>query len=148
MPERRLAIKGGNMVGILLVSHGSFSKGLVNAAELIVGKQENMTFLGLEHEDGVEELEAKVTAALKSLDTGLGVLVLVDFLGGTPCNVMARLLSQYDRVQCIVGVNLAMLLHVCGEREYSDDLETLSKECLTVGKEAIIHLNAFMKENR
>ena len=117
------------MIGILLISHGSFSKGLANAAELIVGKQENLVFLGLEHEDGVEEL------------------VLVVFLGGTPCNVMDRLLSRYDKVQCVVGVNLAMLLHVCAEREYSDDLEKLSKECTVIGREAIIHLNSLMEEN-
>lgn len=135
------------MIGILLISHGSFSKGLANAAELIVGKQENLMFLGLEHEDGVEELAEKVTSALESLDTGAGVLVLVDFLGGTPCNVMARLLSRYDKVQCVVGVNLAMLLHVCAEREYSDDLEKLSKECTVIGREAIIHLNSLMEES-
>ena len=134
------------MIGVLLVSHGSFAKGLLNAAELIVGKQENLVCFGLEHEDGVEELEEKVVGALNSLNTGAGVLVLVDFLGGTPCNVMARLLSRYDEVQCVVGVNLAMLLHACSEREYRDDLEALSKECVSVGKDAVIHLNALMKE--
>ena len=53
------------MVGILIVSHGDFAAGLLNAVELIAGRQEKVTTIGLHHEDGVEEFESKVNQALK-----------------------------------------------------------------------------------
>ena len=51
------------MVGVLIASHGGFAEGLLNGAELLVGKQEQVETLGLYHGDGIEEFTAKMNAA-------------------------------------------------------------------------------------
>ena len=42
------------MVGILIATHGDFAAGLLNAVELILGKQEKVETIGLRHGDGFE----------------------------------------------------------------------------------------------
>lgn len=127
------------MIGILVLSHGGFAKGAVNAVEVICGKQEKLIALGLEHEDGVDEFERYILEKLKELDSQDGVLVFVDMLGGTPCNLIAKLIKNHS-LECIVGFNLPMLIQACFEREGAS-LPDLIKQCLEESKEAIFHLN-------
>lgn len=57
--------------------------------ELVFGRQEKLEALTLNHGDDVEELTRQVKEKAKELDDGDGGLVLVDLLGGSPCNVTA-----------------------------------------------------------
>ena len=75
------------MVGIIVVTHGTLSEGIVDAAELITGPVTQVETLSLRREDNVNDLNAAFLAALDRVDTGDGVLVLADLLGGSPCNV-------------------------------------------------------------
>lgn len=52
------------MVGILITTHGGFAEGLLNAVELIAGKQEKAKTIGLYHGDGIDELEHKIRTAV------------------------------------------------------------------------------------
>ena len=121
------------MTGILIATHGEFASGLLNAVELIAGKQEKVGTIGLHHEDGVEEFEGKVNQMLDSLDKGDGVLVFVDILGGTPSNVIFRSLSR-KKFKAIAGVNMAMVVQAVMMRDamsydelYENVLETAKR---------------------
>ena len=82
------------MVGIIVMTHGTLSEGIVDAAELITGPVTQVETLSLRREDNVNDLNAAFLAALDRVDTGDGVLVLADLLGGSPCNVASMNLRE------------------------------------------------------
>ncbi|MBN1046787.1 MULTISPECIES: PTS sugar transporter subunit IIA [unclassified Clostridium] len=129
------------MIGILLVTHGKFSEEIVKSAELIVGKQEKILTLGLQHGDSVEMLGDKVKESVKSLEDGDGVLVLVDLMGGSPYNVVALNSSKLLDInfRCITGVNLPMLLEAITMREIYN-LDNLTDHCIEIGTTGIKEL--------
>lgn len=129
------------MIGILLVTHGKFSEEIVKSAELIVGKQEKILTLGLQHGDSVEMLGDRVEESVKSLEDGDGVLVLVDLMGGSPYNVVALNSSKLLDInfRCITGVNLPMLLEAITMREIYN-LDDLTDHCIETGTTGIKEL--------
>ena len=132
------------MVGILIVSHGDFAAGLLNAVELIAGRQEKVTTIGLHHEDGVEEFESKVNQALKELDEGDGVLAFVDILGGTPSNVIFRSLAK-KKFEAIAGMNMAMVVQAVMMRDSMEE-EELCESVLEVAKQPPILLHEMYQD--
>lgn len=126
------------MIGILIVAHGALGKELLNSAELIVGKQQNVMSLGLFHGDNIEYLRENSLKAIKELDEGDGVLVFVDLYGGSPSNAMALNLKvlMNSKVECITGVNLPMLLEALTNRSIMP-LEELKKHCIEIGHASI-----------
>ncbi|GAA0078973.1 PTS sugar transporter subunit IIA [Clostridium sp. CTA-5] len=129
------------MVGILLVTHGKFSEEILKSAELIVGKQEKILTLGLQHGDSVEILGDKVKESIETLEDGDGVLVLVDLMGGSPYNVVALNSSKLSDInfRCITGVNLPMLLEAITMREIYE-LDDLANHCIETGLTGIKEL--------
>lgn len=99
------------MVGIVLASHGRFAEGLLDGAELLVGKQDQIETIGLYHGDSVDEFEAKIEAAMERVDTGDGVYAFVDIYGGTPSNCVMRIMGR-KRFKAFAGVNMPMMINV------------------------------------
>lgn len=140
------------MIGILLVTHGKFSEEILKSAELIIGKQEKILTLGLQHGDSIDVLGDKVEESIKFLESDQGVLVLVDLFGGSPYNVVALNSNKIGNInfRCISGVNLPMLLEAISMRE-SYDLDELTEHCMEAGsigiKELFKEINSLKKVN-
>ncbi|AEE91835.1 PTS system fructose subfamily IIA component [Tepidanaerobacter acetatoxydans Re1] len=134
------------MLGILIVTHSNFGKELLRSAELIVGRQENIETLGLEHGDSVEELYKKVKDSLKKLDRGEGVLILTDLFGGSPSNVTAAAMKENNiKVESISGVNLPMLIEALDLRN-TTDLECIIDKIIQTGIFGIKNIKLELKE--
>lgn len=131
------------MIGILVITHGDFSKGIVQSMELICGKQEALDTLSLNIEDDVEELAQSVCRQAVNLDQGEGVLILTDMLGGSPSNVAARILLR-PGISCVTGVNLPMLIEAVGSRDCCSLAELVSL-CMESGQDGIVDLNARLR---
>jgi PTS system mannose-specific IIA component len=56
-------------------------------------------------------MRAQIDKALREVDSGEGVLVLVDMFGGTPSNLCLAFLEE-GRIEVVTGVNLPMLVKV------------------------------------
>lgn len=97
------------MVGVLIAAHGGFGEGILSGAELLVGKQEQIETIGLYHGDGMDEFVGKIKAALDRLDTGEGVYVFVDILGGTPSNSVLQCIAGRN-IKAFAGVNMALMI--------------------------------------
>jgi len=97
------------MIGAVVVSHATHATGLLQAAEVIVGRIEGIAAIDLSPSMGVEELHAAVEAAIRSVDKGKGVLILTDMFGGTPSNIAISFLGTHP-VEVITGVNLPMMV--------------------------------------
>lgn len=128
------------MVGVLIVTHGGFAEGLLNAVELIAGKQEKVKTIGLYHGDGIDEFGDKVKTAYEELDEGDGVMVFVDILGGSPSNAVMKLMAEKPGMMAIAGVNMPMVVQAVMLRE-SSTLQELCGLCWDAGKEnqALVH---------
>jgi len=130
--------EGKSFVGIIVASHGDLSKGLVNAAHLICGSFKQVEAITMSPKEGTEVIDYKFREAIKKVDSGSGVLILLDLLGGTPSNVCAQLIRNFN-IELICGVNLPMFLEVYLNRN-SSDLKTLAKIAEKKGKEGITNL--------
>lgn len=126
------------MVGILVVTHGNFSEAIIKSMELVFGHQEKLEALTLNYGDDIQELLKKIREKAKELNDGDGVMVLVDLLGGSPCNVTASCLKE-EHIQCVTGLNLPMLISVLEEREQVV-LEKLPGIAMEGGKSGIVDL--------
>lgn len=134
------------MVGILIVTHGNFGTELLKSAELIIGKQENVETLGLNHGDSVDELYKKVKEAIQKLDTGGGVLILTDLFGGSPSNVAAASLKgNKTGVESVSGVNLPMLIEALDSRT-RENLPDMVNQIIQTGIEGIKNIRAELKK--
>ncbi len=132
------------MIGILIVTHGNFGLELLKSAELIVGKQENVEALSLNHGDDVEELYNNVKKSIKKLDKGEGVLVFTDLFGGSPSNVTAANMKD-SKFESVSGVNLPMLIEALDSRT-SCNLEELAGKVIQIGVDGIKNIRTELKE--
>jgi mannose/fructose/sorbose-specific phosphotransferase system IIA component len=107
------------------------ASGLLDAARMIVGDQEALLALSLQEMEDVEGLMAKVEEAISQVDTGGGVLVLVDLPGASPFNASARIAMQREGIGVVTGVNLPMLAELLVMRDGSS-----LEECIDIAKEA------------
>lgn len=99
------------MAGILIIAHRNLAHELKNAAEMIVGKMENVEALSIDPEEEVARIRKGIQAALKRVNDGTGTLILTDMFGGTPSNISLSFLED-DKVEVVTGANLPMLIKI------------------------------------
>jgi PTS system mannose-specific IIA component len=97
------------MIGVLIATHGNLGVELIKAAEMIRGTLKGVAHVSVDQDKGVEDIKKEISAAIKKLDQGQGVLILTDLFGGTPSNLSLSFLKK-GKVEVITGVNLPMLL--------------------------------------
>ena len=103
------------MIGVVLCTHAQLGRALLSAAEMIVGDFGHAISVAVEPGDSGEEILDRLSAAIQSVSTGDGVVVLCDMFGGTPSNVSLTLLG--DDVEIVTGINLPMLLKLYTSRD-------------------------------
>lgn len=105
------------MVNIILASHGEFAEGILQSAEMIFGKQEQLETVTFMPNEGPEDLKAKLDRAVKSFGRDAEVLFMVDLWGGSPFNQASVVHEGFPEKSAIVsGLNLPMLLEALGSR--------------------------------
>ena len=109
-------------VGVLLLTHEAMGDALIATARHILGRIP----LGLDAHaipPGSDiELALRETAQrVRKLDSGDGVLVLVDVYGATPSNVADKLAGLGLQVRNVAGLSLPMLLRVLNYSEQTLD---------------------------
>ena len=125
------------MVGIVLVSHGSMASGLLSALEMIAGEQDGVVSVQFPLDMTPETLRNITAKAVDSVDGGVGVLLLVDLLGGTPAFIATEQIKLRDDIVVITGANLPMLLDVCTQREGAT-LTELRQVALDTGRTGVV----------
>ena len=132
------------MKGILVASHGTLAKGMFETSQLFMGTEiPQYDYLCLNASDSAEEFGAEIRKKAEELDSGEGVIIFVDLLGGTPYNQSCLLLENPEKVQLIAGMNLSMVLEQLGNR-LSDvyDFDAL----VQTGSDGIKNVNRMFEE--
>lgn len=122
--------------GILIITHGLLGKALLECCQEIVGRQERAESIALLPDEGVEDLRRRIENAYPRLNAGGGVLILVDMLGGTPCNT-GVLFAKEKPVEVLTGVNLYMLISAFTHRSMMT-LQGLAMKAGEDGRRSIV----------
>jgi PTS system mannose-specific IIA component len=125
----------GPMVGVVLITHPNLGEEFIRSAETICGKLPFFTSVSIDTCRGVEELREEIARAIKTVDSGKGVLILTDMFGGTPSNMSLAFLSE-GRVEVVTGLNLPMLIKISNCRE-GRTLQELAKTVKDAGQRNI-----------
>jgi PTS system mannose-specific IIA component len=132
------------MIGVVLVSHGDLASELLRAAEIITGKIENTVTVDIPPKMGMEEIHSAVEAAIRTVDTGKGVLLFIDMFGGTPSNIGLSFLATHQ-VEVVTGVNLPMMVKLPIARQ-AMSLPELAKHLLEYGRRNITNPGDMLKK--
>lgn len=103
------------MIGLILVTHGKLADEFVHAMEHVVGRQDAVATVCIGPNDDMEARRREIADAIRTVDSGAGVIVLTDLFGGTPSN-LAISLMQAGKVEVIAGINLPMLIRLAKAR--------------------------------
>lgn len=103
------------MIGMILVTHGDLAIEFVKAMEHVVGAQNAVATVCIGPNDDMEQRRREIATAIRTVDTGEGVVVLTDLFGGTPSN-LAISLMEAGKVEVIAGINLPMLIRFAKAR--------------------------------
>lgn len=132
------------MVGILLVTHNGLGDCLADCVKHVFGEiPKNLRVLSVWSKDDPQHKLTEGEELIKELDSGSGVLILIDVFGATPSNI-GRRLCHADRVEGVAGVNLPMLLRVvvCSRGR---PLAEMAQRALDGGRECIVLMNSEAK---
>lgn len=123
-------------VGLLLISHGTIGKALLQSAVDVLGVCPlPAAFLSVPSSCDPPLVLEKARELADRLDEGNGVLVLTDMFGATPSNIACRLRDQKD-VRVIAGMNLPMLIRVLNYPRLG--LDELEEKALTGGWDGVL----------
>ncbi len=104
------------MIGMVLVAHGKLAAEFRAALEHVVGPQKQIASISIGAEDDMEQRRKDIIDAVKTVDTGDGVVVLTDMFGGTPSNLAISVMNG-GQIEVVAGVNLPMLIKLTSIRD-------------------------------
>ena len=130
------------MRGVLLISHGSMCEGVLDSLKMFFGDGiEQIDTVSLTHGMGSDDFMKELVIKASKIDTGDGIVIFADILGGTPANQALQLCS--DKVQVITGMNLAIVMEYMAQRHCDVDYDELIEKA----RSSIINGNMMMLED-
>ena len=126
------------MIGILLITHGSYGEALIqNACHVLNKRPPLVNQLGVAAQDDPVDLLPLARQMLNLVDVGKGALVLTDIFGASPANLALKLLKP-GHIEGIAGVNLPMLLRALTYREKG--MEILLTRTISGGRDGVLNM--------
>lgn len=126
------------MIGLFLITHGSFGESLVqNVCHVLNKRPPLIAQLGVAAQDDPLDLLPLAQRQLREVDAGEGVLILTDVHGASPANLALKLLEP-GRIEGVAGVNLPMLLRALTYR--TNDMATLLQKAISGGRDGVINM--------
>jgi len=99
------------MIGLVLVGHGNLPEALLETASSVLSGVTQMRAVCLRTDEDQARFTEEIERAVQEVDSGEGIIVMTDMMGGTPTNAALAMLNRQD-VEVVTGVNLPMLLKV------------------------------------
>ena len=127
---------GYRMIGLVVTGHGQFAPGLASAITMVAGEQPAFAAVSFEESRAASYPEMLRSAIQQLRDTCGEVLVLVDFLGGSPFNQAVMATIDIDGVEVVTGANIPMLLDALNHRTDANLIE-LAERAVRVGRDGI-----------
>lgn len=130
---------------IILVSHGPFSKGLLESVQMVLGEQEGMSAHCLMPEETPAALSERLEAEIKKAE-GEDVLFLTDLYHGSPFNVVVSLMRDY-KFYHITGINLPLLIDAIMSRNGGAPVQEICDRLVEQAPGTILDVNKLLEED-
>jgi len=126
------------MVGLVIFAHNGLAECFQGVLNSIVGPLDQVAAVDVKTDTTPEKVEKKLDQAIKSVNSGDGVIILAELFGGSPANFSIARLTPGE-VEVISGLNLAMLLKAFDlrARELSDPA-VMARAIAREGQENIV----------
>lgn len=124
-------------IAVIIGTHGKAAEQLLRTTEMILGDQDNVSYIDFVPGENAETLEKKYNELLTSLDTSKGGLFLVDMWGGSPFNAANRIVNEHKNFDIVTGVNIPMLIEIFMSRDDGHEIEELVSAAQEAGKAGI-----------
>jgi PTS system mannose-specific IIA component len=131
------------MFDVIIASHGSLAKSILETAQLLVGGKKRVKTFGMYLGDNIDDFREAVTAAIEESLRETDVLVLTDIQSGSPFNVTVSAMAN-RKFKHITGFNLPLLIEVLSSCELMD-LDEAYNEFIEIGKKGVLDVNALLK---
>jgi PTS system mannose-specific IIA component len=126
------------MIGILLITHGTFGESLIqNVCHVLNKRPLLIAQLGVAAQDDPLDILPLAKLLLNEVDGGKGVLVMTDIYGASPANLALKLLEP-GRVEGVAGVSLPMLLRAITYR--NKGMETMIAKAISGGRDGVMNM--------
>ncbi|MBI4742671.1 MAG: PTS fructose transporter subunit IIA [Betaproteobacteria bacterium] len=127
------------MIGILLITHGTFGESLVqNVCHVLNKRPPLIAQLGVAAQDDPLDILPLARLLLGEVDGGEGVLVMTDIFGATPANLALKLLEP-GRIEGVSGASLPMLLRALTYREKG--METMMQKAISGARDGVTSMS-------
>ncbi|MDC9582534.1 PTS mannose transporter subunit IIAB [Xenorhabdus sp. PR6a] len=133
-------------IAIMIGTHGAAAEQLLHTTEMLIGEQENVSYIDFVPGENADTLFEKYNKKLESLNTEQGVLFFVDTWGGSPFNAANRIVLDKDNYEIVTGVNVPMLVEAFMCRDDDPSMEELVSVALETGREGIRALKTVQAE--
>lgn len=133
------------MIGMILVTHGKLAEEFVHAMQHVVGRQDAVATVCIGPNDDMERRRKEIADAVKTVDSGQGVVILTDLFGGTPSNLAISLMKA-GHVEVIAGINLPMLIRLAKARN-SMSVQDATKAARDAGRNYITIASEFLGQD-
>lgn len=130
---------------VIVISHGSYARGLVDTVQMIAGKQEDLEAFGLESEESVDTLKEKIRQSIEQASQEEEILILTDIFYGSPFNTVISLMPEYDLYH-VTGINLPLMMEVIMGRISGKHAEEICKELLKAAPDTVRDVRELYKE--
>jgi mannose PTS system EIIA component len=133
---------GDHLVGLVVVTHGGSGACLLTAAAEIVGPIELSASVAVVAGEEFADVVHKVAHSCDGVDTGAGILILVDVHGSSEFQACLTMVDGVRPVEIVCGVNLPMLIklatvdrHRQGPAAIADIVKEVGKRSIRLGSE-------------
>lgn len=123
---------------LILISHGSMAEGLKASAELIMGEQENVRAVCLLPSEGPDDFKKKFEDEIVGTSDE-DITVFADLMGGTPANVVSRLIMDGKKIHLISGMNLPLVIEWLNSQ-----MSGMDSDYITAGKAGMVDINEML----
>ena len=125
------------MTGLIIATHGDLAASALEAAELLVGDQEQVETIGFRPGDSLELLLERFTQAIKRLEECEEILVLTDIKGGSPCNAATVMKAKNPKLRVVAGLSIPLLAQFFESNANGETLADSIDQLIEIGKFSI-----------
>ena len=125
------------MTGLIIATHGDLAASALEAAELLVGEQEQVETIGFRPGDSLELLLERFTQAIKRLEECEEILVLTDIKGGSPCNAATVMKAKNPKLRVVAGLSIPLPAQFFESKANGETLADSIDELIEIGKFSI-----------
>ena len=117
---------------------------MIRSASMLTPDVSQVSSVSLWPEDNPDDFQHKLEEKVREADTGDGVIILADLLGGTPGN--RAMYSLGEKVRMLAGMSLPLLLSLLYSRDSGDSITELAKTALEDAGEGLVDVNELMEK--